>query len=174
MSLVLEELKITEEKQLKEMLDEWTNYNNTHNTNRSPFAIFQYDYHNFKEYFDKLNSNKTLKHEIYVPSTTYFLKDTTNNKFIGALNFRHYLNDKLLFDSGHVGLGIRPSERGKKYGNIILSLALEYKKEFNIDKILITCNKDNLASHYSIIHNGGIKENEVVDLDGNIIERFWI
>ena len=33
--------------QLEDMLEEWTEYNRTHETNHSPWAIFKNDYHDF-------------------------------------------------------------------------------------------------------------------------------
>ena len=35
------------------------------------------------------------------------------------------------------------------------------------------CNKENIASAKTIIKNGGILENEVVD-NGAVIQRYWI
>ena len=93
---------------------------------------------------------------------------------VGAVNIRHYLNEKLLFDGGHIGDGVRPSERRKGYATKIISLALDECKNLGINKVLITCNKDNIGSAKSIINNGGILENEVVDEDKQVVQRYWI
>lgn len=45
--------------------------------------------------------------------------------------------------------------------------------KLGIDRVLMTCNKTNVASKKSIIKNSGVKENEVVD-DFEILERYWI
>jgi predicted acetyltransferase len=42
-----------------------------------------------------------------------------------------------------------------------------------MDKVLMVCDKDNIASAKSIINNGGILENEIDD-EGTIIQRYWI
>lgn len=55
----------------------------------------------------------------------------------------------------------------------MIRLALFKCKELGIDKVLMTCNKDNIASRKSIINNGGVKENEVIE-DNEILERYWI
>lgn len=47
-----------------------------------------------------------------VPAYTYFLFKGTD-KIIGAINIRHCLNDYLFNYGGHIGYGIRPSERKK-------------------------------------------------------------
>ena len=38
----------------------------------------------------------------------------------------------------------------------------------------MSCDKTNIGSKKSIINNGGIFENEYVDADGNLEERYWI
>ena len=40
--------------------------------------------------------------------------------------------------------------------------------------MLITCNKGNLGSAKTIVNSGGILENEVLEEDGNILQRYWI
>lgn len=55
----------------------------------------------------------------------------------------------------------------------MLSLALIECLKFNIKEVLITCDKDNIASAKTIIKNGGILENEIPE--GNrITQRYWI
>jgi predicted acetyltransferase len=38
----------------------------------------------------------------------------------------------------------------------------------------MVCDKSNIASAKSIIKNGGILENEFLDEDGEVQQRFWI
>lgn len=38
----------------------------------------------------------------------------------------------------------------------------------------MTCDKENVASAKTIIHNGGVLENEVVNEDGEVEQRYWI
>ena len=57
----------------------------------------------------------------------------------------------------------------------MLKLALEKCIELNIQEILITCDKNNIASAKTIIANGGILENEIFDANDNtMIQRYWI
>ena len=92
---------------------------------------------------------------------------------MGAVNIRHYLNDKLLETGGHIGDGIRPGERRKGYATAMIGLALEECRKLGIDRVLICCDKDNIGSAKSIQRNGGVLENEVEE-DGNIVQRYWI
>jgi predicted acetyltransferase len=108
----------------------------------------------------------------FVPSTLYFLIDE-NKRIYGALHIRHELNEYLLNYGGHIGYGIRLSERKKGYATKMLSLSLPTIKKLGIKKALITCDKTNIASAKTIINNGGVLENEVME-DEKITQRYWI
>lgn len=92
--------------------------------------------------------------ENWVPDSTFWLV-TDNNRVVGAVNIRHGLSEKLFNCGGHVGYGIRPSERRKGYATKLLALALEKTKELGINKVLVVCDQSNLASERTIIKNGG-------------------
>lgn len=100
--------------------------------------------------------------------------DEERNILLGAVNIRHYLNDYLLKYAGHIGDGIRPSERRKGFATEMIRLALIECKKIGIDKVLMVCDKSNIASSKTIIKNGGILENEFVDENGVIQQRYWI
>lgn len=103
---------------------------------------------------------------------TYFLV-SENKTIIGAINIRHALNDYLFQFGGHIGYGIRPTERRKGYAALMLSMALPIASQLGIAKVLITCNKTNTGSAKTIRHNGGVLENEVFD-GKEITQRYWI
>jgi predicted acetyltransferase len=79
-----------------------------------------------------------------------------------------------IIQGGHIGYGIRPSERRKGYANNILSAALEITKEWGLQKVLVVCDKGNIGSEKTIVKNGGILELEYIEENGNTIRRFWI
>lgn len=109
-----------------------------------------------------------------MPDSVFFLLDVERDILLGAVNIRHYLNDYLLQFGGHIGDGIRPSERRKGYATEMIRLALIECKKLGIDRVLMVCDKSNIGSAKSIINNGGILENEFVDEDGEINQRYWI
>jgi predicted acetyltransferase len=47
----------------------------------------------------------------WVPDSTYWLLRGEDNKILGVVNIRHELTGPLLNAGGHIGNGIRPSER---------------------------------------------------------------
>lgn len=79
----------------------------------------------------------------------------------------------LLLNGGHIGDGVRPSERRKGIATQIIGMSLKECKRFGISKVLLVCNKDNIGSAKSIKNNGGILENEIV-ADGIVMQRYWI
>lgn len=163
-------VKLSEEyrHQLFEMMDEWTNSSDTSET---PYAIFKNDYHDFDHYLRYLEIKEPIDGK--VPDSTFFALDIERNIFVGAINIRHYLNEKLLLNGGHIGDGIRPSERRKGFATEMIRLGLEECKKLGIDRVLMVCDKDNIGSKKSIINNGGILENEI-EINGTIEQRYWI
>jgi predicted acetyltransferase len=83
------------------------------------------------------------------------------------------LNESLFLNGGHIGDGVRPSERRKGIATKMIALALDECKNLGITKVLMVCEKENIGSAKSIQNNGGILENEI-EVDGVIEQRYWI
>lgn len=149
------------------MLEEW------YNTGEKiiPYAIRRNDYHNFKFYCDNLECKQPTSD--FVTDSTFFCLDEDRNMVVGAVNIRHYLNEALLLDGGHIGDGVRPSERRKGVATQMIGLALEECKKLGLFKVLMVCDKENTGSAKSIINNGGVLWDEPV-VDGVPQQRYWI
>lgn len=106
-----------------------------------------------------------------VEHSTYWLINS-GRSVLGAVNIRHRLNDYLLNAGGHIGYGIRPSERRKGYAAELLRQSLTIAKFMGLNRVLLVCDEDNIGSERAIIKNGGIFESTF--MDGNIVKRFWI
>lgn len=154
-----------------EMIEEWKKDIKENNTNQSPSIIFKTPYDDFDNYIDKIEVKENREQK--VKSSTFFAFDFERNKIVGAVNIRHELNDELLKSGGHIGDGVRPGERRKGYATKMISLALEECKKLGIEKVLITCDRNNIGSAKSIQNNGGKLENEV-EFEGKIMQRYWI
>lgn len=172
MALKLVKASYEYQKQIVEMLKEWKDYNDSHNTNTSPASIFKNNYDDFEYYINHLEVKENNK-EGLVKDSVFFCLDEDRDIMVGAINIRHYLNDYLLNYGGHIGDGIRPSERRKGYATLMIALALNECKKLGIKRVLMVCDKDNIGSNKSIIKNGGILENEVLH-DNKIIMRYYI
>ncbi len=110
-----------------------------------------------------------------VPCLTYFLVRESDNRIIGMNNIRCRLNDRLARCGGHIGYGIRPSERGNGYNHYNLYLALEVCRWYGLDTVVLDCNVSNPASERTMIALGGILINEFIDpYDNELCHRYEI
>lgn len=172
MALRLVKGSVEYREQIVDMLEEWLAYDDGSNGEElTPHAIFKNDYSDFAHYLARLEY--TVPTEGKVPDSTFFCLDEERGIMVGAVNIRHRLNDYLLNYGGHIGDGIRPSERRKGYATKMIALALEECAKLGIDRVLIVCDGDNVGSAKSIENNGGVLEN-VVEYEGDRLRRYWI
>lgn len=168
MNITLVKLTPAYREQLNDMMEEWLSVEQDF----SPYAIRRNDYRDFDHYLENLEIKEEADGR--VPDSTFFCLDLDRNIFVGAVNIRHYLNESLLFTGGHIGDGVRPSQRRKGYATAMIGLALEQCRALGIRRVLMTCDRDNIGSAKSIIRNGGVLENEVINDDGVVEQRYWI
>lgn len=160
------------EDELRSMLDEWSRDIETRHTNGSPSAIFRADRSDFDAYVAALEPDPVP--EGLVANSVFFLLDDERGRLLGAADIRHELNDVLLAHGGHIGDGIRPSERGRGLGTRLVALALDECRRLGITRVLMTCDDTNVASARTIEKNGGVLENKVPSEDGGLERRYWI
>lgn len=117
----------------------------------------------------------TLPNRDFVPSIQYILVNQMDKKILGMSNLRLELSDYLLKVGGHIGYSVTPSEQSKGYGKLLLKEVLAKSKELNINKILMTCDDDNIASAKVIESQGGVLENKIFEETiQKKIRRYWI
>ena len=97
-----------------------------------------------------------------VPQTTYWLY--ANKQPVGYGKIRHFLTDKLLADGGSIGYSIRPSQRNKGFGKILLSELARECANIGIDRALLTIHKNNTPSINIALRNHGVIEKSSDDL----------
>lgn len=137
--------------------------------------VIEKDPADFEEMLNWLNENETgvnLKAG-FVPDSTFWLV-SSDNRVLGAVNIRHRLTDFLRNQGGHIGYGIRPSERKQGYATRLLNLSLNHAKKLGIDNVLVVCDAGNVASERTIIRNGGWPDQDYMEENGNRIKRYWI
>ena len=109
-----------------------------------------------------------------VPCTTFWLV-TNDTQIFGESRLRHWLTPSLEHEAGNIGYAIRPSERRKGYGTRILALTLEKARDLGLDRVLLTCDTDNIGSARIIEKNGGKLASQGISNDsGKPISRYWI
>lgn len=119
----------------------------------------------------ELGVNLPLNH---VPST--FLFAFVDDRIVGRASIRHSLNDFLYRLGGHIGYVVVPEFRRRGYATEILRQSLLVaRNKFDIRRVLVTCDDDNIGSIRTIEKNGGVLENVVSD---SALEtpkrRYWI
>ena len=127
----------------------------------------------YEEWLEMIAAARTREvSEELVPATVFFgLED---GKIVGMLQIRHALNERLLKTYGHIGYGVRPSERRKGYATKMLALALVKCRKMGIEKVLVSCDRNNIGSARTIIKNGGVLFNEFVEDSGAAVQQYWI
>ena len=167
MKLCLVKLAPQYRRHLTEMMEKW------YDTGEKiiPYAIRRLDYRDFDNYLANLEVKEPVPG--IVPDSTFFCLDEERDLFVGAVNIRHYLNEALLLNGGHIGDGVLPGERRKGIATKMIGLALEECRKLGIESVLMVCDKENVGSEKSIRNNGGVLENEI-EVDGVVEQRYWI
>lgn len=165
MKLISPNLKLKQE--YLEMMKDWESTGEE----LVPFPI-KYDYSDFEELVDKQTRFLDQADPGFVSHSTFWLLNDAD-EIVGVSNMRHYLNKGLLNHGGHIGYGIRPSARKKGYATKILELTLIEAKKMGIEKALLTCDHDNIASEKTILKNGGKLWKQQVYNDEET-KLFWI
>lgn len=175
MNLYLREIEENDKKEIEKMALEFQEANDEY-----PFEgvsdLKKVINNSFEEYFNDLEINKHIDeiYPTYANQTTYVLADDSNHIY-GLINLRHELKGKLMEVGGHIGYGIRPSERKKGYATLQLKLILDKLKELNINQALITCRENNIASKKTMEKFIGKKDTLVPSNHEGIMEyRYWI
>ncbi len=89
--------------------------------------------------------------------------------------FRLRLTPALGREGGHIGYIIRPSERRKGYGTKILALTLMKAREKGYLRVMVTCDRDNVASAKIIEKNCGRYDGETISERTNkSVSHYWI
>ena len=116
---------------------------------------------------------RTLRDE-EVPRRPGFVRQTTwwwvdGDHYIGRISVRHELTEQLREVGGHIGYDVRRTRRREGHATRMLAAVLPEAARLGIDRALITCDVDNVASRKVIEANGG----ELDDRHG-VKLRYWV
>lgn len=173
----LENPSMERKKDVIEYMNEHVKYNSAINGTGSFDHVLEGEtYEECMDRYYKIQDNEYAKSIDRCPGKTYFLIRKNDNKLIGMINIRHHLSPKMLVHGGHIGYGIRPTERRKGYNKINLYLGLlKALEEFNLDKVMLDCDVKNLGSDKTIQALGGVLERtDIDDYDGVLTNVYWI
>jgi predicted acetyltransferase len=110
----------------------------------------------------------------YVASTFLFAFD--GPRIVGRVSLRPELNDFLRRVGGHIGYAVVPEFRRRGYATAMLRQSLEIAhRDFGLDRVLLTCDDDNVGSIRTIEKNGGVLEGVITGPDlAKPKRRYWI
>ena len=84
-----------------------------------------------------------------------FLLAEVAQTVVGRVSVRHHLNDELIVEGGHIGYCVLAPYRRRGYATEMLRQGLVVARAAGVDRVLITCNQDNVASARVIARCGG-------------------
>nr|WP_269327755.1 GNAT family N-acetyltransferase [Kineosporia mesophila] len=90
----------------------------------------------------------------------------------GGIALRHEFDDYVQW-AGHIGFGIRPSARRRGLAGWALGEMLREARGIGLNRVLLVCATNNLASARTIERLGGVFE-EVRDTAFGPVRRYWI
>lgn len=158
-----------------EYLDEFVKYGSDINGSGSLDKI--YDGYTFEEALDrclKMEDEEYAKSVGRCQSRTFLLIRENDNKIVGTINVRWNLNEAMLRFGGHIGYGIRPTERRKGYNKINLYLGMLEAKKVGLEKVMLDCDVNNLGSDKTLKALGGkLERTEVDPSDGILTNVYW-
>ena len=108
------------------------------------------------------------------PSKTFLLIRENDDKVVGAINVRWNIPPEMLQFGGHIGYGIRPTERRKGYNKINFYLGLIEAQKLGLDRVMLDCDVNNIASDKTLKALGGVLERTEIDpYDGMLTNIYW-
>lgn len=133
----------------------------------------------YEEWLDRLDKMSDPDYAASInkcPSKTFFFVSEEDKRIIGMINIRYNLTEAMLKFGGHIGYGIRPTERRKGYNKINLYLGLlKAREEFGLDRVMLDCSVTNLGSDRTIRALGGVLEKcEMDPNDNTLTNAYWI
>lgn len=167
----LEKPNIDRKEETIEYIKEFTNKSEIHGVG----GLHKYinDYETWLKIIEE-NWNRPVS-DTLVSAHTYFFVRKNDNKIVDMIDIRLKLNDRLRNYGGNIGYSIRPSERGKGYSKINLYLALKDCNQYGLDKVMLDCDKTNIASSSIMIALGGILTKEFYNEEAStVFQDYWI
>ena len=94
---------------------------------------------------------------------------------VGCSRLRPQIHGAVAYEGGHIGYDVRPSERGKGYGTLLLRLTLAQARRAGLSEVLVTADDANPISCAVIERNGGRREAGVHRRASGVeFRRYWL
>jgi predicted acetyltransferase len=139
------------------------------------FLLFHTPETSFSKYLLELETRRTMQATTdRVPST--FLVAEVDGELVGRVSIRHELNDYLRRLGGHIGYGVLPQFRRRGYATEILRQSLGITANMGLNRVMLTCDDNNVGSAKTIESQGGVLTAVVTPDNPNepAVRQYWI
>ena len=102
-----------------------------------------------------------------VPSTVFWY--VAGEHYLGTLVIRHELTPELNDTGGNIGYHVVAPWRRQGHATRMLAAGLVECRRLGLERVLLTCDPDNIGSRKAILANGGVPDGNTAGED-----RFWI
>jgi len=130
--------------------------------------------HDWIKFCRDMENTETLPSPDYVEADQFMLMYEGEPRILGMISLRRRLTEGYLTEhGGHIGYGVRPTERRKGYAKAMLALCLHEARALGLTKVLLCCDLDNHGSRNTILANGG-QFDRLGITNAEVDERYWI
>jgi predicted acetyltransferase len=126
----------------------------------------------FEDWVAEINRNVEIPNGDWGRSYTLLCFD--EEKLVGLLSVRCELSEELSEKYGHIGYGVRPTERRKGYATGILRHALDLCREKGLEQVILGCYRENIGSIKTILKNNGRWVRECEGYTEGKISRYYV
>lgn len=167
--LTLRELKSTDESSFREAIESFRL--------SDPTFCFAFDFDDSTEFSSFLRRIKNHEKGVGLPKgwvPNSFLVGVLGDEIVGRVSVRHSLTEALYNHGGHIGFGVVSKHRRKGVGKEMLRQGLLVAKAIKLERVLVTCDDDNMGSIKTIEALNGTLEDCRLRNGGEKTRRYWI
>lgn len=125
----------------------------------------------FDAYLNLLQQNASFETNNTIVRDVFFL--LVNGDIIGVMDFRYNLDAHYNQSRGNIGIEILPEFQKQGHGKWLLQQAIKIARERGMQKLLLVCDEENIASEELILSCGGLYEDTRKGKNENV-KRFLL